>query len=74
MFTYVWNLKNKTNNYNKTETDSQDTENKLVVTRVGWGEWRWKLVKGIKEDKLLGVRQINSKNVMFSMGNVVNIS
>lgn len=60
------------NNYNKTETDSQ--ENKLVVTRVGRGEWWWKLVKGIKKDKLLGVRQINSKDVMFSMGNIVNIS
>ena len=31
MFTYTWNLNNETNEYNKTETDSQ-IENKLVVT------------------------------------------
>ena len=31
IITYMWNLKNKTNEYNKTETDS-DIENKLVVT------------------------------------------
>ena len=32
VFTDLWNLKHKTNKYNKTETDS-NTENKLVVSR-----------------------------------------
>ena len=31
VITYMWNLKNKTNEQNKTEIDS-DIENKLVVT------------------------------------------
>ena len=31
-FTYIWNLKNKTNEYNKTETDSQiQTTNQLLL-------------------------------------------
>ena len=29
---YMWNLKNKTNVYNKKESRLTDTENKLVVT------------------------------------------
>ena len=28
----MWNIKNKTNEYSNTETDSQIIENKLVVT------------------------------------------
>ena len=31
VFTYMQNLRNKTNEYNKTEMDS-DVENKLVIT------------------------------------------
>lgn len=30
--TYLWNLKNKTNEYNETEIDSQGIEIKLVAT------------------------------------------
>ena len=32
VFTYMWKLKNKMNEYNKTENRLTDTENKLVVT------------------------------------------
>ena len=39
VITYMWNLKNKMNEYNKTETDT-DRENKLVVTRVEREEGR----------------------------------
>ena len=52
VITYMWNLKNKTSEYNKKETDSQ-TVNKLVVTsgeregggaRQGYGIKRYKLL------------------------------
>ena len=38
-FTYIWNLKNKTNKYNKTETVT-DTENKTVARKEAAGGWK----------------------------------
>ena len=38
----MWNLKNKTNKQNKTETDI-DMESKLVVPRREWGEMLGKI-------------------------------
>ena len=37
IFTYVWNLKNNTNEYNKTETESQRTNWWLLEMRMNEG-------------------------------------
>ena len=47
----MWNLKNDTNELiYKTETDSQDLKNKLMVTK---GERRGRDIVGIKRHRLL---------------------
>ena len=67
------NLKNKTNNYNQTETELRDTENKLVVDgeekREGGAKW----MCGIKRYELIGIKQISYKDAMYNVGNIVNI-
>ena len=53
--TYIWNLRNKTNEKNnRIETDS-DTESKLIVARGEWG-WQgveWKQRKGITQTAVI---------------------
>ena len=47
--TYMWNLKIKTNEFNKTETDSQiqRTNQQLAVGRgKGEGQWRGRGLRG----------------------------
>ena len=51
----MWNLKNKMNEYDKTETDS-DTENKPVVTIGEEVERGARLGKVIKTYKLLSIK------------------
>ena len=50
VFTYMWNLKIKRNQYNKTEADSC-RENKLVVTCREW--------VGVGQDRGRGLRVTN---------------
>ena len=41
VFIYLWNLKNKANECNKTETDPQTYRTKLLIVGGG-GQWRRK--------------------------------
>ena len=57
VFTYMCNLKNKTNErIYQNRNELTDTENKLVVTRGERGGRTGKQVKGIKRHKLLGTK------------------
>ena len=64
--TYTWNLKNKTNVYNKTEIDSQREQTSCYQ----WGEGRREghdKGRGLKH-KLLCIKQISNKDILNSTG------
>ena len=71
----MWNLKYDTNEHiYKTETDSQDTENRLVVARGagaeagrGGKDWEFRIIRG----KLLYIGWINSKVLLYSTRNYI---
>lgn len=63
---------NKTKTTNKTEIDS-NTGNKLVITtNEGWGGGT-KQKKGNKGYKLPVMKLVSHREVMYSIGNIVNI-
>ena len=69
--TYMWNLKNNTNQLiYKTKADSQ-TENRLVIDKgegvEGGMEWEF----GISRCKLLYTEWINNKVPLYSTGNYI---
>ena len=67
----MWNLKNNTNEFNKTEADSQ-IENEFVVTR---GEREIGKEKTIIRDQEVQTTlyKINEKDILYRRGNRVNI-
>ena len=52
-------------NYNKTETDSE-VESKLPVGKGKWGGTSYGY--GIKRYKLLGIKSISNKDILYSKG------
>ena len=67
----MWNLKNNTNEFNKTEADSQ-IENEFVVTR---GEREIGKEKTVIRDQEVQTTlyKINDKDILYRRGNRVNI-
>ena len=67
----MWNLKNNTNEFNKTEADSQ-IENEFVVTR---GEREIGKEKTVIRDQEVQTTlyKINDKDILYRRGNRANI-
>ena len=72
-FTYMWNLKNKKKTNKQNRNRLTDTENRLMVARVGegWGNWV-KKVKGLRSTNWQ--LQNSHGNTKYSIGNTVNNS
>ena len=66
--TYTWNQEIKMNGNTKAEIDSKITENKVVVTMGSerWGGTHYSY--GIKRYKLLWIKQIRTKDILYSTG------
>ena len=70
--TYKWNLKCGSNEPTyKTETDSPDIENVLVVTKGKEGERGMDGEFGVSRCKLLHLERIDNKVLLYSTGNYI---
>ena len=70
--TYMWNLKNNTNeSMYKTETDFTDLKNKLMATKGEREGGQDKLEYWINSYKLLLVKLISNKDLLYSTGNYI---
>ena len=68
----MWNLKNNTNeSMYKTETDFTDIENKLMATKGEREGGQDKLEYWINSYKLLLVKLISNKDLLYSTGNYI---
>ena len=71
----MWNLKYGTNELiYETETDSQAQRTDLCLSRgrVGWGGMDWEF--GVSRCKLLHIKWINNKVLLYSTDNYIQYS
>ena len=72
--TYMWNLKNNTNEYInicKTETDSQIQKTNFWLPKERGKGGGTNLRYGINRYKLLYIKQISNKDILYSTGNYI---